>query len=85
MGLPDLRLTAATAVFAVVGPELVLLFRLFAMWLIPLAAIGAIAFAAALPSSVLGALMGRRSGWGVIQRGEGILERPAEALTPLTR
>ena len=31
------------------------------------------------------ARMGRRPGWGVIQRGEGILERPAEALAPLTR
>ena len=32
------------------------------------------------------ALIGRRPGWGVIPRGEGILEQPAEALVaPLTR
>ena len=31
------------------------------------------------------ALAGRRPGWGVIPRGEGILERPAEAMGPLTR
>ena len=55
-GYPDLRLTAATAVLAVVGPELVRPVRLLAIWLVPLAAVGAIAFAAALPSSVLGAL-----------------------------
>ena len=31
------------------------------------------------------ALIGRRPGWGVIPRGEGILEHPAEAVAPLTR
>jgi hypothetical protein len=31
------------------------------------------------------ALIGRRPGWGVIPRGEGILERPAEVVAPLTR
>jgi cellulose synthase/poly-beta-1,6-N-acetylglucosamine synthase-like glycosyltransferase len=31
------------------------------------------------------ALMGRRPGWGVIPRGEGILEKPAELVAPLTR
>lgn len=31
------------------------------------------------------ALIGRRPGWGVIPRGEAILERPAEAVAPLTR
>lgn len=31
------------------------------------------------------ALIGRRPGWGTIPRGEGILERPAEAVAPLTR
>jgi glycosyltransferase 2 family protein len=55
-GFPDVRLAASTAVLAVVGPELVRPVRLFAIWLVPLAAVGAIAFAAALPSSVLGAL-----------------------------
>jgi uncharacterized membrane protein YbhN (UPF0104 family)/tRNA A-37 threonylcarbamoyl transferase component Bud32 len=55
-GYPDVRLAASTAVLAVVGPELVRPVRLFAVWLVPLAAVGAIAFAAALPSSVLGAL-----------------------------
>jgi hypothetical protein len=31
------------------------------------------------------ALVGRRPGWGVIPRGEGILERLAPAVAPLTR
>jgi cellulose synthase/poly-beta-1,6-N-acetylglucosamine synthase-like glycosyltransferase len=31
------------------------------------------------------ALIGRRPGWGTIPRGEGILEHPAEAVTPITR
>jgi cellulose synthase/poly-beta-1,6-N-acetylglucosamine synthase-like glycosyltransferase len=31
------------------------------------------------------ALVGRRPGWGVIPRGEGILEHPAEVVAPLTR
>jgi glycosyltransferase 2 family protein len=55
-GYPDLRLALATAVLLVVGPELVRPVRLFAVWLVPVAAIGAIAFAAALPSAVLAAL-----------------------------
>ena len=55
-GYPDLRLALATAVLVVVGPELVRPVRLFAIWLVPLAAVGAIAFAAALPSAVLAAL-----------------------------
>jgi hypothetical protein len=37
-----------------------------------------------LQATVL-ALIGRRPGWGVIPRGEGILEHPAEAVAPLTR
>jgi cellulose synthase/poly-beta-1,6-N-acetylglucosamine synthase-like glycosyltransferase len=37
-----------------------------------------------LKATVL-ALAGRRPGWGVIPRGEGILERPAEVVAPLTR
>jgi cellulose synthase/poly-beta-1,6-N-acetylglucosamine synthase-like glycosyltransferase len=37
-----------------------------------------------LKATVL-ALIGRRPGWGVIPRGEAILERPAEAVAPLTR
>src|SRR5262245_2325060 len=55
-GYPEPRLAAATAVFAVVGPELVRSIRTFATWLVPLAALGSVAFAAALPSDVLGAL-----------------------------
>jgi glycosyltransferase 2 family protein len=55
-GYPDLRLALSTAVFAVVGPELVRPVRLVAIWLVPVAALGAIAFAAALPSAVLAAL-----------------------------
>ena len=55
-GYPELRLAAATTVLVVVGPELVRPVRLLAAWLVPLAALGAIAFAAALPSAVLAAL-----------------------------
>jgi uncharacterized membrane protein YbhN (UPF0104 family)/tRNA A-37 threonylcarbamoyl transferase component Bud32 len=55
-GYPELRLAAATSVLVVVGPELVRPLRLLAAWLVPLAALGAIAFAAALPSAVLAAL-----------------------------
>jgi glycosyltransferase 2 family protein len=53
---PELRLAAATAALAVTGPELVRPVRVFAIWLVPFAAVGAIVFAAALPSSVLGAV-----------------------------
>ncbi|HET7049825.1 MAG TPA: glycosyltransferase [Solirubrobacteraceae bacterium] len=35
--------------------------------------------------ATLFALIGRRPGWGTIPRGEGILEHPAETVTPLTR
>jgi glycosyltransferase 2 family protein len=55
-GYPDLRLAAATAVLVVVGPELVRPVRLLAFWLVPLGALGAIVFAAAMPSAVLAAL-----------------------------
>jgi uncharacterized membrane protein YbhN (UPF0104 family)/tRNA A-37 threonylcarbamoyl transferase component Bud32 len=55
-GYPELRLAAATSVLVVVGPELVRPVRVLAAWLVPLAALGAIAFAAALPSAVLAAL-----------------------------
>jgi uncharacterized membrane protein YbhN (UPF0104 family)/tRNA A-37 threonylcarbamoyl transferase component Bud32 len=53
---PELRLALATTVLVVVGPELVRSIRLVAAWLVPLAGLGMVAFAAALPSSVLGAL-----------------------------
>jgi glycosyltransferase 2 family protein len=53
---PELRLACATAVLVVVGPELVRPVRLLAIWLVPLGALGMTGFAAALPSSVLGAL-----------------------------
>jgi uncharacterized membrane protein YbhN (UPF0104 family)/tRNA A-37 threonylcarbamoyl transferase component Bud32 len=55
-GYPELRLAAATMVLVVVGPQLVRPVRLIGAWLVPLAALGAIAFAAALPSAVLAAL-----------------------------
>jgi glycosyltransferase 2 family protein len=55
-GYPELRIAAVTAVVVVVGPELVRPVRLFAAWLVPLAALGAVVFSAALPSEVLGAL-----------------------------
>jgi uncharacterized membrane protein YbhN (UPF0104 family)/tRNA A-37 threonylcarbamoyl transferase component Bud32 len=55
-GYPDLRLAAAIAVIVVVGPELVHSVRLLATWLVPLAALGAIALGAALPSSALAGL-----------------------------
>jgi uncharacterized membrane protein YbhN (UPF0104 family)/tRNA A-37 threonylcarbamoyl transferase component Bud32 len=62
-GYPDLRLAAATALLVVVGPELVRPVRVVAAWLVPLAALGAIVFAAALPSAVLAALaLGLASG-----------------------
>lgn len=62
-GYPDLRLAAATAVLVVVGPELVRPVRLLGVWLVPLAALGAIVFAAAMPSAVLAALaLGLASG-----------------------
>ncbi len=55
-GYPELRLAAVTAVIVVVGPELVRQVRLLAIWLIPLAALGAVVLGAALPSAALGAL-----------------------------
>jgi glycosyltransferase 2 family protein len=55
-GFPELRLAAATAVLAVAGPELVQPVRRLAAWLVPLAALGAVALDAALPSGVLGGL-----------------------------
>jgi uncharacterized membrane protein YbhN (UPF0104 family)/tRNA A-37 threonylcarbamoyl transferase component Bud32 len=55
-GYPELRLAGATAVLLVVGPELVRPVRLLAVWLVPLAALGAVVFSAALPSAALGAL-----------------------------
>ena len=55
-GYPELRLAAATAVIVVVGPELVRPVRLVATWLVPLAALGAVTFGAALPSAALAAL-----------------------------
>ena len=62
-GYPDVRLAAATAVVVVVGPELVRPVRLVAACLVPLAALGAVVFAAALPAAMLGALaLGLASG-----------------------
>jgi uncharacterized membrane protein YbhN (UPF0104 family)/tRNA A-37 threonylcarbamoyl transferase component Bud32 len=62
-GYPDVRLAAATAAVVVVAPELVRPVRLVAVCLVPLAALGAVVFAAALPSAMLGALaLGLASG-----------------------
>jgi len=55
-GYPELRLASATMVLVVVGPELVRPVRLLAIWLVPLAALGAVVLGAALPSEALGAL-----------------------------
>jgi uncharacterized membrane protein YbhN (UPF0104 family)/tRNA A-37 threonylcarbamoyl transferase component Bud32 len=55
-GYPEIRLGVATTVLVVAGPELVRPVRLLAIWLVPLASLGAVVFAAALPSAVLGAL-----------------------------
>jgi uncharacterized membrane protein YbhN (UPF0104 family)/tRNA A-37 threonylcarbamoyl transferase component Bud32 len=55
-GYPDLRLAGMTMVFVVAGPELVRPVRLVAFWLVPTASLGAVVFAAALPSGVLGAV-----------------------------
>jgi glycosyltransferase 2 family protein len=55
-GYPELRLAAAVAVIVVVGPELVRPVRLLALWLVPVAALGAVVLGAALPSDVLAAL-----------------------------
>jgi glycosyltransferase 2 family protein len=52
-GYPELRIACATAVLVVVGPELVRPIRLLAIWLVPLAAVGAIVVAAARPSAAL--------------------------------
>jgi uncharacterized membrane protein YbhN (UPF0104 family)/tRNA A-37 threonylcarbamoyl transferase component Bud32 len=55
-GYPELRLAAAVAAIVVVGPELVRSVRLVAIWLIPLAALGAVVLGATRPSGALGAL-----------------------------
>jgi uncharacterized membrane protein YbhN (UPF0104 family)/tRNA A-37 threonylcarbamoyl transferase component Bud32 len=55
-GFPDLRLACVVAVIAVARPELVRPVRLFAIWLIGLAAVGAVALEIAAPSEVLGGL-----------------------------
>ena len=55
-GFPELRVACVAAVVAVAGPELVRPVRIFAGWLVVLAALSAIVLEAALPSGVLGAL-----------------------------
>jgi glycosyltransferase 2 family protein len=55
-GYPEVRLAAPVAVIVVVGPELVRSVRLLAIWLVPLAALGAVVLGATLPSGALGAL-----------------------------
>jgi uncharacterized membrane protein YbhN (UPF0104 family)/tRNA A-37 threonylcarbamoyl transferase component Bud32 len=53
---PEPRIACAAAVVAVAAPELIRPVRLVAGWLVVVAALGAVAIEAALPSSVLGAL-----------------------------
>ena len=55
-GFPELRVACVTAAVAVAGPELVRPVRVFAAWLVALAALGAVVLDAALPSGALGAL-----------------------------
>jgi uncharacterized membrane protein YbhN (UPF0104 family)/tRNA A-37 threonylcarbamoyl transferase component Bud32 len=55
-GYPELRLAVATAVIVVAGPELVRRARVFATWLVPLAALGTVPIGAALPSAALAGL-----------------------------
>jgi glycosyltransferase 2 family protein len=55
-GFPELRVACVAAVVAVAGPELVRPIRIFAGWLVALAALSAIVLEAALPSDVLAAL-----------------------------
>jgi uncharacterized membrane protein YbhN (UPF0104 family)/tRNA A-37 threonylcarbamoyl transferase component Bud32 len=55
-GFPELRVACVAAVVAVAGPELVRPVRIFAGWLVALAALSAIVLEAALPSDVLAAL-----------------------------
>jgi uncharacterized membrane protein YbhN (UPF0104 family)/tRNA A-37 threonylcarbamoyl transferase component Bud32 len=55
-GYPELRLATAAAVLTVAGPELVRPFRLLGLWLVPVAALGAVVLGAALPSDVMGAV-----------------------------
>jgi uncharacterized membrane protein YbhN (UPF0104 family)/tRNA A-37 threonylcarbamoyl transferase component Bud32 len=55
-GFPELRLAFVTTVLVVAGPELVRPVRKLAAWLVPLAAVGTVAFEAARPSAALGGL-----------------------------
>ena len=53
---PEVRIASAVAVVTVAGPELVRPLRVFAGWLVCLAALGVVALGAALPSGALGAI-----------------------------
>jgi glycosyltransferase 2 family protein len=55
-GFPELRLAFVAAVLVVAGPELVRPVRVIAAWFVPLAALGAVALEAVLPSGALGGL-----------------------------
>jgi glycosyltransferase 2 family protein len=55
-GFPELRLTAAAAILAVAGPELVRPVRRLAVWLVGLAALGGIVLGVGTMSQILGAL-----------------------------
>jgi uncharacterized membrane protein YbhN (UPF0104 family)/tRNA A-37 threonylcarbamoyl transferase component Bud32 len=55
-GFPELRVAFVAAVVAVTAPELARPVRVFAAWLVALAALGAVVLDAALPSGALGGL-----------------------------
>jgi uncharacterized membrane protein YbhN (UPF0104 family)/tRNA A-37 threonylcarbamoyl transferase component Bud32 len=55
-GFPELRLASVVAVIAVARPELVRPVRVVALWLVALAAVGALALEIALPSEALAGL-----------------------------
>jgi uncharacterized membrane protein YbhN (UPF0104 family)/tRNA A-37 threonylcarbamoyl transferase component Bud32 len=54
-GYPEVRLAISVTVIVVVGPELVRPLRLLGLWLVPIAALGAVVLGAARPSAVLAA------------------------------
>ena len=55
-GFPDLRLASVVAIVVVAGPEIVRPVRRLAIWLVGLAALGAVVLDTGLPSQVLGAI-----------------------------
>src|SRR4029079_18072128 len=55
-GFPEIRLAAVAVVVVVAGPEMARFVRVFADWLIVLAAVGVVALGYALPAHAFGAL-----------------------------